>query len=75
MITAKLHGRTPGYHLSRGVPAIEIGIAIENSGKSIPIPIAISIPMTSTPRLVQFWPPYDACGLSAAISTAWQMGR
>jgi len=75
MITAKLHGRTPGYHLSRGVPAIEIeiGIAIENSGKSIPI--AISIPMTFTPRLVQFWPPYDACGLSAAISTAWQMGR
>jgi hypothetical protein len=67
MITAKLHGRTPGYHLSRGVPAIEIGIAIENSGKSIP--------MTFTPRLVQFWPPYDACGLSAAISTAWQMGR
>jgi hypothetical protein len=26
MITAKLHGRTPGYHLSRGVPAIEIEI-------------------------------------------------
>jgi hypothetical protein len=53
------------------VPAIEIeigiAIAIENSEKTIPI--AISIPMKSTPHFMQYWQPNDACGFSATIST------